>query len=594
MPPPPPTPSFYSRLGSLAVSQWRWYLPGALFLLGTNLCGAAGPYLLKRAVDSLEEGKAEEIPRLAVMLVGVAVFLAGFRVLSRIYMFNGGRQVEFALRNRLYAHLMTLSPRFFGTAPVGDLISRTTSDIGNVRLLLGPGILNLVNTLLVFVTAAVPMFLIDAPLALLSLLPFPLLVLGTRGLSQKAFRFTFEAQAKLSALSVAVHETIIGHGVVRAYALEETRDRAFQEASSAYLHKQLAAIRMRTALMPLTGSLGGLGRLAIFLLGGWQAARGNLSVGDVTAFLGYLGLLLWPTMAVGWIIGILQQGRASLERLDVLFQAQAEVEEPKREQVPGGLPQKVQGGLSFHGLRFRYGDNEILRGVDLLVRPGEQVAILGPSGSGKSTLLQLIPRLCDSERGQVLLDGRPVQDFPLSLLRRSVAFVPQEPFLFSMSVRQNVEFGTGPQPDEVVWEALRLACLDEEVSRFPQGLDTVVGEKGVTLSGGQRQRLTIARAAVLKPRLWVFDDCLAAVDAETERRILRNIREMTRGTTTLFVTHRALGLAEMDRIAILSQGRVKESGTHQELLDLQGWYSLLYRRQKLDEEQGVPGTRVSA
>jgi len=571
------------------------YTLGIIALLITNACTAGVPYLTKLIFDALESveglGRSEtarqEVAWLAGGIVALAIGLATFRTLSRIFIFNGGRRVEYHVRNDVYAHLQTLGPSFFGRMPVGDLISRTTNDITAVRLLGGPGVLNMANTAIVYVAAVTPMLAISPTLTVWALAPLVLVFASTRFVGPQIYQRSFAAQEELSRLSALANESITGIHVVQAYARESYRREVFDAASADYRKAYLGFVLYRSVLLPILAGMGGLGTLTILWFGGRAVIDGTLGLGDFVAFLGYLAMLMWPTVALGWMVSMWQRGRAAIDRLGEILDTAPDV----TGSPDAATPDDLRGGISLRGLSFAWGDHGVLHDIELDVAPGEQVLLVGPSGAGKSTLVSLLPHLSPIEPDTLLFDGRDVNDLPLEWLRRRIAFVPQESFLFSMTIAENLGFGLDEPSAEQVERAAALACLTGDIERFPHGFDTLVGERGVTLSGGQRQRMTIARAAALEPAIWVFDDCLSSVDAGTEQAIIRNLREMTGGATAIFVTHRLLGFEGVDRVVVLEGGRVTEHGTHDELMSAGGWYCRLYRQQKLDEELGTGSSR---
>lgn len=514
-------------------------------------------------------------------LVSVAAF--GVRVLSRVVLFNAGRLAEYELRASLLHRLHRLGQSFFQTMPVGEVMSRATNDLTHVRLLLGFGALNAVNTLFALASAMAVTLSISVPLTLAALSPLPLLFLVTRRFSASLYGRQRDNQDALGAMSAMVQASISGARVVRSFNLEAQQDAHFRRVNQNYLEKSLVLARLRGSMGPVMQSITAVGVLVVFWYGGALLVRGELDGGGFLAFFRALGRLTWPLMSLGFLVGLVQRGRAAYSRLRQVFDAVPEI-------VGGSthLKRPVRGHLKVSGLSYAYGSREVLRGVDFELMPGESVAILGSTGAGKSTLAKLLPRLLPTPRGVVFLDGVDICELPLHELRGSIGYAQQDPFLFSTTAEQNIAFALdSPEASAsklTVVEAARRAHVLDELLGLPDGLETVVGERGVQLSGGQKQRVALAAAFVLGPDILVLDDPLSAVDARTERGILEAIDEQKRERSVILITHRTIAAEHCDRILVLEGGKIVESGSHSELCQRGGLYRNMVNQQRIERE----------
>jgi ATP-binding cassette, subfamily B, multidrug efflux pump len=539
------------------------------------------PWLVKRVVDAIAAGQglAAVTPTLVAIAV-IAVVQGVIRTASRAVIFNVGRDVEYDLRNDLFAHLEQLPLGVYQEWRTGDLMSRLVNDVGAVRMLLGPGILNFINTPVYYLYGLTIMFSLDVSLTLASLTVYPLALLFVKRSSRLLMERTLRVQEGLGELSARAQQNLSGIHVVKAYAAEAHELSAFAALNTRFQEANLRLARVRGFIGPVMNVVGGVGALVVLWLGGRHVISGRLSVGDLVAFTGYLGLLAWPTMALGWMLSVLQRGRAAMSRLNQLFGVQPAITSPP--DAHGVDP--FHGEIVLRGVTFRYPGRPdappALDDVDLAIPAGRTVAVVGRTGSGKTTLVQLLSRLFDVEAGEVLLDGRDVRSLPIGWLRRNVGLVPQDPFLFSRTIRENVGFAA---PGDISW-AVEAAGLTRDLADMPHGLDTMVGERGVTLSGGQKQRVTLARVLATKPRVLVLDDALSSVDTATEREILERLRGFFHQRTTVLVAHRLTTVKEADLIVVLDEGRVVEAGDHGALLARGGAYADLFRQQALEGE----------
>ena len=572
-------PVVFSRLGA----HRRRFGAGVFFLLCTNVASNAAPWIMKQIVDSIEAGSAAGVPRLALLLAGVAMAGAAARVLSRINLFNTARDIEYELRNELFAHLIRLPPSFYRDATTGDLMSRVTNDVSYIRLLYGPGILNMVNTVCAYAMALPLLLVIDARLTVYCVLPIPIMLFLSRGMARRIQTRQRALQDEMSRLTTRLHESLSGISVVKAYAMEDREAEAFAVRNDVYLERGLDLAAVRSIFMPVVGAIAGSGALIVLLGGGHAVASGRMSLGDLVAFLGYLAMLTWPTLALGWVISSWHRGIAALGRVDEVLAVQPSIDDPAHP-VPLDAP---KGALEIRSLSLAYDESAVLDDVSFSLAAGGSLGIVGRTGSGKSTLIKALCRLTEVPPDTVFLDGVDVCDLTLDCLRGAVALVPQESFLFSTTLLRNIAF-THPDPEDSdvgsqVREVTAAAALDGDIDRFPLGYETLVGERGITLSGGQKQRAAIARALFADRPVLILDDACSSVDSETERAILQGVRAAALDRSLVVVSHRMTAVCECDEIVVLEAGRIAARGTHGELVAEGGWYADMWRVQQAEQ-----------
>jgi ATP-binding cassette subfamily B protein len=564
---------------------------GAGAILLTNGFALAIPWLLKGAVDELQHTGAAAhaaVIRNAVLIAGCAVMQAAIRTASRVLIFNAGRNVEYRLRRDLFHHLTRLDPAFYRKNSTGDVMSRLTNDLSAVRMMFGPGILNLFNTTIVYVSTLWMLVHLSPRLTLFALLPYPLLLLGARYSSRLMYRSSREIQDQLGKMSTSIQEDLAGISVVKLYGLEERRHQRFRQLNDEYLARSLRLVKARGLLGPLFAMLGGVGALIVLWAGGRDVIAGRMTIGALVAFNAYIVQLSWPTVALAWIIGIWQRGVAGWARVRELLATRPAIREPEHPEVEGG---PLSPTLDVRGLSVELGGRRLLDDVTFSVPAGATLAIVGPTGGGKTTLVDALVRLQDIAPGTVAIGGHDVTKLPLARLRALVGYAPQDAFLFSATVAENIGFGVPDDLDEDarrtrVTRAAEAAGLGPDIAVLPDGYETLVGERGITLSGGQRQRVALARALAADPQILLLDDTLSSVDAQTEREILTRLRPILRERTSVVVSHRVAAVKEADQILFLDGGRVAERGTHAQLLASGGPYASLYREQLAAEASG--------
>ena len=591
---------------------WKNLAWGGVAVVAYNLVRVILPLIVGHAIDDMGQGVTHaKIIHHSLRMLLVAALSAIFLYITRQVIIGASREIEFDLRNDLFANLERQSAAYYHTHRTGDIMARTTNDLNAVRQLLGPAIMYSANCL-VFTCAALPFMVHISPkLTLCAVVPLPLASVLVQSFGQRIHRRFERIQAMFSDISAKAQENFSGARLIRAFAQEDAEIASFETANLEYIGRSMHLVRLMAMLWPSLELVLGLGLMITLLVGGHEVVQHRISVGDFAAFNFYMVQLIWPMIAIGWVVNLFQRGTASVIRIDELLKQQPEIVDdpalfdrhPERSgaeskdlgaseittAAPAFPTHVIDGSITFRNLSFAYptGGPEVLDNINLQIPAGSSLAIVGPTGSGKSTLVSLIPRLFDAPDGAILIDDRPIRRYRLADLRRAIGFVPQETYLFSDTIAQNIAFGRPDATAPEILEAATTAHIANEILEFPRGFETLVGERGITLSGGQKQRIAIARAVIRDPRILILDDALASVDTYTEERILAGLREAMRGRTTLFISHRVSTARNADQIAVLVAGRIVELGSHEELIARNGYYTALAEKQQLEEELAV-------
>ncbi len=563
------------------IKRYRWgYILGSLCVLLTNGIWVLFPLVLGRAADDLNHGVTRhKLLIYAGILLAIAATKGIFQFLTRWVVIGVSRDIEFDLRNDLFARLESLSFSYYQRNRTGDIMARATNDLSAVRNLLGPAIMYTANTAILMTGGLAFMLSISPRLTLYTFLPLPAASIVIQYFGRRIHDRFERIQAMFSDISARAQENFSGARLIRAYVQEQAQIRIFETENEEYIRRSLKLVRLMGMLWPTLELMMGCAVVLVLWLGGREVLGGKISVGQFVSFSAYMMQLTWPVIALGYVINLFQRGTASLIRINEIMQEQPEIKDADGAQEHG-----VTGEIEFRGLNFSYEGKQVLHDVNLRVPEGSSLAIVGPTGSGKTTIVNLIPRIYDAEPGMVLIDGSPIRDYTLAALRRNIGFVPQETFLFSDRIRENIALGVDSATDQQIHNAAEAANIATDIEGFPEGYETMVGERGITLSGGQKQRAAIARALIRNPKILILDDALSSVDTQTEDKILNHLRDVMQGRTTIFISHRVSTVRNADRIAVLHGGRIVELGTHDELLALDGYYSDLYNKQLLEEE----------
>jgi ATP-binding cassette subfamily B multidrug efflux pump len=567
---------------------------GALCIVGSAIFSLLKPMIIGNAVNEVAKAVSRAVlVRYSLLLIGAAAFEGLFLYLQRWIIIGASRRIEFDMRNDFYAHLQKLPLKYYQDQRTGDLMSRATNDLSSVRMLIGPATMHTLSSVLIVTGAFIMMIRIDREMALTALVAVPIVAGLVKFFGQRIHDTFKDVQDYFGDISARVQENLAGVRVVRAFAQEQNEIESFKRMNREYVDRNRAVIKLSATFYPMLHGLIGVMFVIIFFMGSRRIITGHLSIGAFVAFQFYLGRMIWPLIAFGWVINLFQRGMASMLRLHEVWVVEAD-QSPLPNQSPlpaargegGRRPGEgpVRGDIDIRNLTFRYTDRAVLRDINLSVRHGETIGIVGRTGSGKSTLLSLITRTFEPAPGTIFIDGQAIDRIPLRQLREWIGMVPQESFLFSESIAENIRFGRAEASDDEVSGAADLAGLTSDVSTFPQGLKTMIGERGITLSGGQKQRTAIARAIVREPVILILDDSLSAVDTATEDRILRSLREVRQGRTVLIVSHRVSSVKDADHIVVLEEGAIVERGTHESLIAKGGYYADLYRRQTIEAE----------
>lgn len=570
--------------------RYRWQLiVGTVYVFCSVAFGIFVPRYVGHAIDDLKAGdlSVSKLMRSVIIIIVTSIISGIFLFLQRRTLINMSRYIEYDLRQDFYGHLQKLPLQFFQQQRTGDLMARATNDLSAARQIAGPAIMYSEQTLFRVLIILPIMFQISVKLTIILLLTMPLVTLTVKYFGQRIHVRFERIQEFFSEITARAQENLTGVRVIRAYAQEEAEQKEFARLNDEFVDRNIDLVKLSAVFRPLMQFFIGLGFAAIMMVGGREAAQGRMTLGEFAAFNLYLEQLIWPLIAMGYVTNLVQRGSASLKRMhEILAIDPAIADAPGQRRDQAEAAAGLKGKIEFRDLAFRYSPDlpPVLQGINLTIEPGQTVAFIGRTGSGKSTLMNLVPRLLDAEPGAILIDGQPIRDIPLKTLRENIGYVPQETFLFSETLGENIKFGASAATQREIELAAEAAGLADDVNDFPGKYQTILGERGITLSGGQKQRTAIARAIIRQPKILLLDDSLSAVDTYTEEKILSHLREVMRGRTALIVAHRISTVKDADLICVLDHGRIIEHGTHEELMHLGGEYAGLYERQLLEEE----------
>jgi len=563
------------------IARYKWkYLAGVVFLLCTNFFRISNPRVVQYAIDYLKsEFAINTLALLAGLIILIAILEGIFLFLMRKSMIVASREIENDIRNDFFEKLLTLPPSFYQNMPTGDVMSRATNDLNAVRSILGPGIAYSTNTSMAFLFVIPMMLLISPRLTMFALLPFPIIIILVNRFGKAIYTRFARIQDQLSVLSTRAQENLGGSTIIKWFAREEFEVKRFREENHEYMVRNIDYAKVDAAFRPSLMLTIGCSTALILLIGGQLIINGTITIGEFAAFLLYMNILVFPSIALGWVIGLFQQGSAALKRMRAVLEAEPDIQITSPKDL-----EAISGHIRFNDLSFNYDEQNVLNSVDLEIEPRTTLGIIGHTGSGKSTLIKLIPHFYNLPENQLFIDGTDINHIPIKTLRNEIGYVPQETFLFSDTIHNNIAYGRADATREEVEQAAKLAHIHEEISNFPDGYDAVLGEKGLNLSGGQKQRVSIARAVLRDPHILILDDAFSALDTFTEEQILQNLRSFMPDRTVILVSHRVSTLQNCDSIIVMQDGEITQKGTHDELISLPGLYSTIHQKQLLEEE----------
>lgn len=557
---------------------------GFVFILLSNAGMVYVPILLKNSINLLQQSVSKEkLLEYSILIVATSLVAGFFRFLIRQTIIVVSREIEFDLRNDFWNHIQKLPLRYFQNNSTGNIMAHATNDINAIRSFIGPAVMYSIDTGIRILIVVAIMLSIDWSLTLLALLPLPLLSFAVYRIMKLIHEKYTKIQEKFSELTTMAQENFSGIRIIKSYVREENEISKWKKLSKDYLNKNMNLVKVQALIMPVLVLITGLSIIIVIWLGGIKVINQGMSLGEITAFIVYLGILIWPVIAFGWVTNIIQQAEASMKRLNKIFKEPYEIIDPIKTNFN---KDSIEGEIEFKNVSFRYNENfpYVLKNINLKIPKGSTLAIIGHTGSGKTTFINLIPRLYDVTDGEVFIDGFNVKEIPLGVLRKNIGLVPQESFLFSDTIAKNISYGLKEIDFTAVQNASRIAELERDIETFPNKYETIVGERGITLSGGQKQRTSIARALALNPKILILDDSLSAVDTHTEEEILKNLKIFMKERTSIIISHRISTVKDADNIVVIKEGKIIEQGTHEELVSLNGYYADLHFKQLLEKE----------